>query len=70
MILLMIEAVAEIHVLAEKTGLKNEVLHDAINVLWPGAAGVYSRQMLSGQYYLENVRKGATPSRNPQSSSA
>ncbi|KAJ4301086.1 hypothetical protein N0V90_003176 [Kalmusia sp. IMI 367209] len=54
MILMMIEAVAEIHVLAEKTGLKNEVMHDAINTLWPGAAGVYSRQMLSGHYYIEN----------------
>ncbi|KAF1971185.1 6-phosphogluconate dehydrogenase-like protein [Bimuria novae-zelandiae CBS 107.79] len=54
MILLMIEAVAEIHVLAEKTGLKNEVMHDAINTLWPGAASVYSKQMLSGQYYMEN----------------
>ncbi|KAJ4344585.1 uncharacterized protein N0V89_012329 [Didymosphaeria variabile] len=54
MILMMIEAVAETHVLAEKTGLMNEVMHDAINTLWPGAAGVYSRQMLSGQYYLEN----------------
>lgn len=56
MILMMIEAVAETHVLAEKTGLTNEVMHDAINILWPGAAGVYSRQMLSGQYYVENVR--------------
>lgn len=60
MILMMIEAVAEIHVLAEKTGLKNEVVHDAINKLWPGAAGLYSRQMLSGQYYLENVRNIGT----------
>ncbi|KAL5391325.1 hypothetical protein DPSP01_001200 [Paraphaeosphaeria sporulosa] len=54
MILMMIEAVAETHVLAEKTGLMNEVMHDAINILWPGAAGVYSRQMLSGQYYVDN----------------
>jgi 3-hydroxyisobutyrate dehydrogenase-like beta-hydroxyacid dehydrogenase len=58
MILMMIEAVAEIHVLAEKTGLSNEVMHDAINTLWPGPAGVYSRQMLSGHYYIENVSNG------------
>ena len=56
MILMMTEAVAETHTLAEKTGLMNKVVHDAINTLWPGAAGVYSKQMLSGQYYIENVR--------------
>jgi len=60
MIMMIIEAVAEIHVLAEKTGLKNEVMHDAINTLWPGAAGLYSRRMLSGQYYVENVSEIST----------
>lgn len=65
MILMMIEAVAEIHVLAEKTGLKNEVMHDAICTLWPGAAGVYSRQMLSGHYYIENVRSTQFHYRTP-----
>jgi hypothetical protein len=51
-----IEAVAEMRVPVEKAGLKNEVMHDAINTIWPGAAGVYWKQIMYGQYYKENVR--------------
>jgi 3-hydroxyisobutyrate dehydrogenase-like beta-hydroxyacid dehydrogenase len=46
MALIMIEAVVDPHVLAEKTGLENEVMRDVINTLRPGPADIYSRRVL------------------------
>jgi hypothetical protein len=40
MALTMIGTVVDPHVLVEKTGLENEIMHDAINRLRPGLAGV------------------------------
>lgn len=50
-----IETVAEAHVLAEKTGLNIQHLHNAISVLFGGAHALYSKRMSSGEYYKNKV---------------
>lgn len=52
----MIESVASAHVLAEKTGLPANHLHEVIKSVWPGPFVIYSERMSSGSYYREEVR--------------
>ena len=52
----LIEAVAEAHVLAEKTGLKSECLQNALSTVWGGPYGIYSNRMSSGDYHSKKVR--------------
>jgi len=54
LIVQMIESVAEAHVLAEKTGLAAENLHQVITSVFPGPFAIYSKRMMSGGYYKEN----------------
>lgn len=51
MILQMVEALAEAHVLAEKTGLGTDHLHSFIETMFPGPYVAYSNRMLNGDYY-------------------
>ncbi|KAL9037833.1 MAG: hypothetical protein Q9214_005527 [Letrouitia sp. 1 TL-2023] len=53
----LIEAVAEAHVLAEKTGLKTECLQSALATVWGGPYGIYSDRMSSGDYHRKDVRR-------------
>jgi 3-hydroxyisobutyrate dehydrogenase-like beta-hydroxyacid dehydrogenase len=57
LIVQMIESVAEAHVLAEKTGLKAENLHQVITSVFPGPFAIYSARMMSGKYYREKVSR-------------
>jgi 3-hydroxyisobutyrate dehydrogenase-like beta-hydroxyacid dehydrogenase len=50
-ILNLIEALSEGHVLAEKSGLGTDNLHQYIEVMFPGVYAGYSTRMLSGQYH-------------------
>jgi len=50
-ILNMVEQLAEGHVLAEKSGLGNNYLHQWIENMFPGPYTAYSNRMLSGDYY-------------------
>jgi 3-hydroxyisobutyrate dehydrogenase-like beta-hydroxyacid dehydrogenase len=50
-ILNMIETVAEGHVLAEKTGLGHANLQKFISAIFPGPFFLYSKRMVSGDYY-------------------
>lgn len=50
-ILSMVETLSEGHVLAEKSGLGTENLHQFIEQLFPGPYTAYSSRMLSGDYY-------------------
>ena len=50
-VLQMVEALAEGHTVAEKTGLGTENLHAFIEVLFPGPYTNYSKRMLKGDYY-------------------
>lgn len=50
-VLQMVEALAEGHTLAEKTGLGNENLHQFIEVMFPGPYAAYSTRMMTGDYY-------------------
>lgn len=50
-ILNMVEQLAEGHVLAEKTGLGTEYLHQFIENIFPGPYTAYSTRMLTGDYY-------------------
>lgn len=50
-ILNMVEQLAEGHVLAEKSGLGNDYLHQWIENIFPGPYTAYSNRMLSGDYY-------------------
>jgi 3-hydroxyisobutyrate dehydrogenase-like beta-hydroxyacid dehydrogenase len=50
-ILNMIESLSEGHVLAEKSGLGTDNLHQFIEVLFPGVYAGYSTRMLSGEYH-------------------
>jgi len=50
-ILNMIETIAEGHVLAEKSGLGNDNLHQFIETMFPGPYTSYSGRMLSGDYH-------------------
>lgn len=47
----MVEALAEGHVLAEKSGLGTENLHKFIELLFPGPYVAYSTRMRSGDYH-------------------
>jgi 3-hydroxyisobutyrate dehydrogenase-like beta-hydroxyacid dehydrogenase len=50
-ILNMVETLSEGHVLAEKSGLGNDNLHQFIETMFPGPYAAYSSRMLSGDYY-------------------
>ena len=50
-ILNMVEQISEGHVLAEKTGLGTQYLHEWIGSLFPGPYAAYSQRMLTGDYY-------------------
>ncbi|PBP24076.1 hypothetical protein BUE80_DR004995 [Diplocarpon rosae] len=50
-ILNMVETLSEGHVLAEKSGLGNENLHQFIETMFPGPYAAYSTRMISGDYY-------------------
>jgi 3-hydroxyisobutyrate dehydrogenase-like beta-hydroxyacid dehydrogenase len=50
-ILNMVEQLAEGHVLAEKSGLGNQYLHQWIEGMFPGPYTAYSNRMLSGDYF-------------------
>ena len=50
-ILMMVEALSEGHVLAEKSGLGVENLHSFIEVMFPGPYTAYSNRLKSGDYY-------------------
>ena len=47
----MIEALSEGHVLAEKSGLGTDNLHQFIETMFPGPYTAYSTRMISGDYY-------------------
>lgn len=50
-ILNMIESIAEGLVLAEKSGLGTDNLHKFIEEIFPGPYTIYSRRMITGDYY-------------------
>lgn len=50
-ILNMVETLAEGHVLAEKSGLGTDNLHQFIEIMFPGPYTAYSNRMLSGDYH-------------------
>lgn len=50
-ILSVAKALAEGHVLAEKTGLETETLHQLIDMLFSGPYTAYSTRMFSGDYH-------------------
>ena len=50
-ILNMVEALAEGHTLAEKSGLGNENLHQFIELMFPGPYTAYSNRMIGGDYH-------------------
>ncbi|KAI9054663.1 hypothetical protein LZ554_001815 [Drepanopeziza brunnea f. sp. 'monogermtubi'] len=50
-VLNMVEMLSEGHVLAEKSGLGNENLHQFIETMFPGPYAAYSTRMLSGDYH-------------------
>jgi 3-hydroxyisobutyrate dehydrogenase-like beta-hydroxyacid dehydrogenase len=50
-ILSMIETISEGHVVAEKTGLGVDDLHQFIETMFPGPYAAYSNRMRSGDYY-------------------
>jgi 3-hydroxyisobutyrate dehydrogenase-like beta-hydroxyacid dehydrogenase len=50
-ILSMIETISEGHVVAEKTGLGVDDLHQFIEAMFPGPYTAYSNRMRSGDYY-------------------
>ena len=50
-ILNMVEALSEGHVLAEKSGLGTENLHQFIETMFPGPYTAYSTRMISGDYH-------------------
>lgn len=50
-ILNMVETLSEGHVLAEKSGLGSESLHQFIETMFPGPYTAYSNRMMSGDYH-------------------
>lgn len=54
-ILNMVEALAEGHTIAEKSGLGGENLHQFIETMFPGSYVAYSNRMLQGDYYKRDV---------------
>ncbi|KAL9637922.1 MAG: hypothetical protein Q9164_001895 [Protoblastenia rupestris] len=58
----MIEALAEGHVLAEKSGLGVDNVHKFVELMFPGPYAKYSERFLQGDYYnRDEVRKAASP---------
>ncbi|KAJ5661033.1 uncharacterized protein N7484_000405 [Penicillium longicatenatum] len=47
----MVEAVAEGHVLAEKTGLGGDALHEYLTLFFPGVYASYSSRIMKGDYW-------------------
>ena len=47
----MVETLSEGHVVAEKSGLGTQQLHQFIEAMFPGPYTAYSNRMLSGDYY-------------------
>lgn len=47
----MVETLSEGHVVAEKTGLGVEQLHQFIELMFPGPYTAYSNRLMSGDYY-------------------
>lgn len=47
----MVEQLSEAHVIAEKSGLGTDVLHQFIENMFPGPYAAYSNRMLSGDYW-------------------
>jgi len=47
----MVQALAEGHVVAEKSGLGSDNLHKYIDAMFGGAYSAYSKRMMSGDYY-------------------
>lgn len=68
----MVEQLAEAHVVAEKSGLGTDVLHQFVSYLFPGAYTACSTSMLSGEYHkraepffaIDLARKDATHARS------
>ena len=54
-IIAMIEALAEGHVLAEKTGLGSANLEKFLAAVFPGPYMIHSRNMISGAYHKGQV---------------
>jgi 3-hydroxyisobutyrate dehydrogenase-like beta-hydroxyacid dehydrogenase len=52
-VLSMVEALAEGHVFAEKTGLGPDVLHTFLEAMFPGPFAAYSTRMMGGDYMRE-----------------
>ncbi|KAH7327889.1 6-phosphogluconate dehydrogenase NAD-binding protein [Stachybotrys elegans] len=50
-VLNMAEQLAEAHVVAEKSGLGTDAMHQFIEAFFPGAYATYSTRMLSGDYH-------------------
>jgi len=50
-VLNMVESLSEGHVLAEKSGLGTDNLHQFISALFPGPYAAYSTRMTTGDYY-------------------
>lgn len=47
----MVEQLAEVHVLAEKTGLGSQPIHQLVESLFPGPYTAYSTRMITGDYH-------------------
>lgn len=47
----MVEVIAEGHVLAEKAGLDNALLHEYVEKFFPGVYAAYSTRMMTGDYW-------------------
>lgn len=68
----MIEQLAEAHVVAEKSGLGTDVLHQFISHMFPGPYTAYSTRMITGDYHkreeplfaIDLARKDARHARN------
>lgn len=54
-ILQMVEAISEGHVVAEKTGLGTDNLHQFLSAMFPGPYTAYSERMKSGDYNRDEV---------------
>lgn len=50
-VLNMVEQLAEAHVLAEKSGLGTQPIHELVSALFPGPYTAYSTRMLTGDYH-------------------
>lgn len=50
-ILNMVEQLSEAHVVAEKSSLGTDAMHQFVEIMFPGPYAAYSTRMLSGDYY-------------------